>query len=81
MIADVTHFTVKEGGEWYSWPCPPYIKPSNSELLLLRDPKALRWRSCGVTIKFHALKLSDGAEWDSINGFRGFNGTGKQVPH
>lgn len=83
MIADVTHFTLEEGGDWHPWPFKPSVKPSNPELICnafrklhLFDRKGLiaEWRGRagdGATIWFHSLKLSDGAEWDCINGFRG----------
>lgn len=81
MIADVTHFTVKEGGDWHPWPFRPSVKPSNPELLCKGFTKVsvggnvvqMIWHGRagdGVIIGFHALRLSDGAEWDVVNGFR-----------
>lgn len=73
MISDVTHFTLEEGGGWHSWPFRPEVKPSNPDLSVLRDRKSVTWRGRagdGVKIKFHALRFSDGRQWDCINGFR-----------
>jgi hypothetical protein len=76
MLADVTHFTTCEGGQWHPWPFRPCVKPSNPELLMHGFDVAnnvATWNGRagdGVRIRFHSLKLSDGAEWDVINGFR-----------
>lgn len=83
MIADVTHFTMEEGGELHPWPFKPSVKPSNPELLCnafrkrrvaSRRGPFVEWRDrrvrYGVRIWFHSLVLSDGAEWDCVNGFR-----------
>jgi hypothetical protein len=90
VIADVTHFSLYEGGEWHGWPFKASVKPSNPELLckafkIIEVPcrhekyrfnflcKQAIWRGRpgdGVLIRFHALRLSDGAEWDAVNGFR-----------
>lgn len=73
MNADVVKFTTEEGGQWHTWPFRPEVKPSNPFLLTTKlSGNTTLWadRKAGVAIRFHALKLSDGAEWDSVNGFR-----------
>jgi hypothetical protein len=73
MIADVTHYTITEGGIWMEWPFQKGIKPSNPQLLAWEGGKShFLWtdNSRGVAIRLHSLKLSDGAEWDARNGFR-----------
>lgn len=74
MKADVTHYTLSEGANWLEWPFKdPEIKPSVLYLMVWEKGNPTRiWidQSRGLAVKFHALKLSDGAEWDSINGFR-----------
>jgi hypothetical protein len=81
VIADVTHFTLTEGGDaWHPWPFRAEVKPSNPELLCMSFiwenhgySRRAVWTGRagdGIKVKFHALKLSDGAEWDAVNGFR-----------
>ena len=76
MIADVVEMSPYEGGPWLTWPCKAHVKPSNPELLL---PRAMNVRNnraywhdsySKITVIFHAIRLSDGAEWAVINGFR-----------
>ena len=74
MKADVTHYTLKEGGDWLEWPFKDAsVKPSNPQLLTWvgnRDKYHWWHPPTGVVVTFHSLKLSDGAEWDAIKGFR-----------
>lgn len=79
MIPDVTHFSIEEGKAWITWPFKPHIKPSNPHLALKAFPMLKRngstvalWndKHYGVKIAFHAIKTSDGCEWDTINGWR-----------
>lgn len=70
MIADVTHYIPKEGAEWVPWPFPRNVKPSNPELLANVGAPLYAWSKRGCGLLFHALRLSDGSVWDSINGFR-----------
>ena len=77
MIADVTHFTKEEGGDWKAWPFRSSIKPSNPELLICRanaGEGVYHWKysyhGSLMALSFHALKLNDGSEWDCVNGFR-----------
>lgn len=73
MEANVTHFTLHEGGEWHGWPFRESVKPSNPQLLTWPGGRRhMLWvsRPHGVAIRFHSIKLSDGSEWDATNGFR-----------
>lgn len=73
MKAHITHYTEAEGGDWLPWPYVENVKPSNLQLLTFKTPaRYMVWtdRASDAGLLFHALKLSDGAEWDSINGYR-----------
>lgn len=74
MIADVTHYTKYEGGKWIPWPFPKHIKPSNPELLTITERDKYIFRRGDYWLQFHSLKLSNGREFDTINGFRDDDG-------
>ncbi len=74
MLADVLSYTVTAGTEWLDWPWPKTCKPGNPQLLTPPvKPRANLRLDAGIAIIFmpvHSLKLSNGREWDSYNGFR-----------
>jgi hypothetical protein len=78
MKADVVQYTYEEGGNWIDWPFHTF-KPSNPELKTMGFQKGTNHGKPiamfgepmkGFGIFVHSLKLSDGREWDCVNGFR-----------
>lgn len=74
MKADVTHYTEHEGSDWKPWPFPAHWKPTNPFLLTALPGSTVLWiieiaPGAGIYVRFHALKLSDGSRWDSLNNF------------
>lgn len=73
MKADVAWYAANEGGDRLAWPFPANVKPSNLALLTwepgIRSHFVFTDRDHGF-LRFHSIGLSDGAEWDAINGFR-----------
>lgn len=76
MKAEVVAYTEYEGGGWKEWPWPSCVKPTNPQLLAFRHGPTAVLKLVGhptgaiIFMLVHALKLSNGREWDSINGFR-----------
>lgn len=73
-IPVVTHYSPAEGSWWKKWPAPdfPFKKTSVAFPPMGNGTSQsnLIWPN-GDEIQFHAVKFSDGTEWDSVNGFRG----------
>ena len=79
MQAEVLEYTTKEGGEWLDWDFKTF-KPSNPELNTMGIPitgsvntghvALFRDDTLGISVFVHSLRLSDGREWDCVNGWR-----------
>ena len=76
MLADIVAYKYRKESVWAEWPYPAFVKPSGLALRVRYNKLSIiivcsYHGPAKVHVNLYGLKLSNGSEWDSMNGFHG----------
>ena len=68
-LETILQYTKEEGGQWLDWPFGQLNTPL--PIMLMTPKLQVKARVWAVfEVAFHSVRLADGREWDSMNGWR-----------